>query len=253
MFEEPYRWVEAIRHRREYLEDQLSGGSPVVGLSWKNGAVLATAESATQKIYEIYDQIAFGGIGHPSDLEKLRATVLETAHIEGFNRSPGDVNLQRLIKFGIAPVIKQAFEEILHSPFIARLLFVEISIPSRKPYFLRINYDGIFDESSRDGILAPTSALSEKMSRFIQAQNLLPDLALDEAVQWAMRTWAISKLPSGPEENGESPGGETQKLDRLIRENLSSWKPEISVLDLELPGTSKYRTLSTQEITACWR
>lgn len=253
MFEEPYRWVEAVRHRREYLEDQLSGGSPVVGLSWKNGAVLATAESAAQKIYEIYDQIAFGGIGHPSDLEKLRTTVLETAHIEGFNRSPGDVNLQRLIKFGIAPVIKQAFEEVLHSPFIARLLFVEISTPARKPCFLRVNYDGIFDENSQNGILAPTAALAEKMSRFVQTQNLPPSLSLEEAVQWAMRTWAISKLPSGQDEDGEDSGQETQKLDRLIRKNLSSWKPEISVLDLDLPGSSKFRSLSAQEITACWR
>ena len=31
MLEEPYRWVEAINNRREYVEDQLASGSPVVG------------------------------------------------------------------------------------------------------------------------------------------------------------------------------------------------------------------------------
>ena len=29
MIEEPYRWVEAIANRREYIEHQLAGGSPI--------------------------------------------------------------------------------------------------------------------------------------------------------------------------------------------------------------------------------
>ena len=33
MTEEPYRWVEAISNRREYIEHQLSGGSPIVALT----------------------------------------------------------------------------------------------------------------------------------------------------------------------------------------------------------------------------
>ena len=28
MIEEPYRWVEAVANRREYIEHQLAGGSP---------------------------------------------------------------------------------------------------------------------------------------------------------------------------------------------------------------------------------
>ena len=33
MTEEPYRWLEAITNRREYIEDQLAPGLPVVALS----------------------------------------------------------------------------------------------------------------------------------------------------------------------------------------------------------------------------
>jgi proteasome alpha subunit len=32
------------------------------------------------------------------------------AHVEGFQRSPADVTAARLMKNGLAPVIKQAFE-----------------------------------------------------------------------------------------------------------------------------------------------
>ena len=37
MFEEPYRWVEAVGNRRHYLDEQFQQGSPVVGLSYQDG------------------------------------------------------------------------------------------------------------------------------------------------------------------------------------------------------------------------
>ena len=37
MIEEPYRWVEAIANRREYIETQLASGSPIVALGYRDG------------------------------------------------------------------------------------------------------------------------------------------------------------------------------------------------------------------------
>ena len=53
-----------------------------------------------------------GGTGHPADVERLRMTLLDMAHMEGFNRSVKDVTLKRLLQFGLAPALKQNFEEI---------------------------------------------------------------------------------------------------------------------------------------------
>ena len=44
MLDEPYRWADAVSNRREYIEDQLRGGSPVVGLGYKGGALLLVVE-----------------------------------------------------------------------------------------------------------------------------------------------------------------------------------------------------------------
>ena len=41
MHEEPFRWVEAIANRREYIEDQLAPGSPIVALGFRDGILLA--------------------------------------------------------------------------------------------------------------------------------------------------------------------------------------------------------------------
>ena len=72
MLEEPYRWVEAINNRRDYLEDQLAGGSPVVGTTYDGGVLLLTTTPGPRKLFEVYNEVAFAAVGHPADIEKLR-------------------------------------------------------------------------------------------------------------------------------------------------------------------------------------
>ena len=127
MYEEPYRWVEAVSNRRHYLDEQFKQGSPVVGLSYADGIVLLTVSRGTPKLYEIYDRIGLGGMGHPADLEKLRFNLLEMAHLEGFNRSPADVTAGRLMKYGLAPLVKQAFEEVFKAPHIVKIMLAEVN------------------------------------------------------------------------------------------------------------------------------
>ncbi|MBI1824612.1 MAG: hypothetical protein HY200_10735 [Nitrospirae bacterium] len=247
MLEEPYRWIEAVRNRREYLEEQLSSGSPVVALPYQDGILMATVGGGTSKLYEVYDQIAFGGLGHPTDLEKLRTAVLELAHVEGFNRSPADVNLQRLIKFGIAPVMKQAFEEILHAPFISKLLFVELTHPSGQPLFVKLDYDGLFEENGKFGILAPTEEIEKKMIAYLRSQEETRTLSLKPVLQIALRTWAVSLHPVPPE-GAEDVLPVSSEIDRLLKEKLDHFTPEIALLDKTIPGTSKFKALLQDEI-----
>ena len=55
MIEEPYRWVEAIANRREYIETQLASGSPIAAVGYRDGILFFTLGRARQKIFEIYD------------------------------------------------------------------------------------------------------------------------------------------------------------------------------------------------------
>src|SRR4029078_8429747 len=126
MIEEPYRWVEAIANRREYIETQLAPGSPIAALSCRDGIRFVTIGRARQELFEIYDRIAMGPIGHPGDIERLRMAAIELASTEGFTRSAADVSLRRLAFYSLSPVMKNAFEQIYGAPFLARLLFVEI-------------------------------------------------------------------------------------------------------------------------------
>ena len=76
MIEEPYRWVEAIANRREYIEDQLRLGSPVVALDYDKGLLLLTVSRETRKVFEVYDRVAFAALGHPADIERMRLVAI---------------------------------------------------------------------------------------------------------------------------------------------------------------------------------
>src|SRR5258706_5950088 len=126
MIDEPYRWVEAIANRREYIEHELAGGSPTMALSCAEGVLLFTFGKERQKIFEIYDRIAMGGIGHPGDIERLRMAAIEVTGTEGFARSAHDVSLRRLANYSLSPALKAALEQAYGPPYLARMLFAEL-------------------------------------------------------------------------------------------------------------------------------
>jgi proteasome alpha subunit len=257
MYEEPYKWVEAVGNRRQYLNEQFTQGSPVVALAFEAGIVLLTLSKGTPKLYEIYDRLALGGMGHPADLEKLRFNLLEMAHVEGFNRSPSDVTGSRMVKYGIAPVIKQAFEEVFKAPFIVKILLAELGQKPGKDTFLAINYDGTFEEGTRCAVLAASQSVEQDMMAYLQGPRA-DELSLEQAVGTALQAWALGdrlqrKAREGTAEEGQepeapSPAADIQSLYAHVRETGGEKTIECAVLDRTHPGSSKYRALSTEEL-----
>jgi proteasome alpha subunit len=255
MYEEPYKWVEAVGNRRHYLDEQFKQGSPVVALAYDAGLIMLTVSKGTPKLYEIYDRLALGGMGHPADLEKLRFTLLEMAHVEGFNRSPSDVTGSRMVKYGIAPVIKQAFEEVFKAPFIAKILLAELGPRAGKQTFLVINYDGSFEEGSSCAVLAATKTIEQEMMKSLRAEDA--SLSLEEAVASALRAWALGdqlqRRAAEAEADGrdaavESSSDDVPGLYAHVRETVREKTIECAVLDRRQAGSSKYRTLTPDEL-----
>src|ERR1700677_3003112 len=144
MTEEPYRWLEASTNRREYIEDQLTPGLPVVALSADPGILLLTIKSSTPKLFEIYDHLALASVGHPADIEKVRQTAIDAAHLEGFARSPNDVTARRLVSYNLAPALKNAFEQIFSAPLLFRGILAELGATKEADLLWRFDYDGSF-------------------------------------------------------------------------------------------------------------
>ena len=259
MYEEPYRWVEAVGNRRTYLDEQFRQGSPVAVLTYDGGILLTTVSKGTPKLYEIYDRIALGGMGHPADLEKLRFSLLEMSHIEGFNRSPSDVTGARLVKYGVAPVIKQAFEEVYKAPFIVKLLVAELGQKPAKDALLTINYDGRFEEATGCAALAATSAVQNAMITYLR-QEMTSTLSLGRAIAASLRAWALGDRAQRQaiEEHERGVDKEASPLKPAeadasvlaahLRECAVERTIECAVLERNQPGSSKYRTLASEEL-----
>jgi proteasome alpha subunit len=250
MTEEPYRWVEAISNRREYIEHQLAGGSPIVALTYADGILFLTLSRERQKIFEIYDRIAMGAIGHPGDIERLRMAAIEVASTEGFTRSTQDVSLRRLATFSLSPALKAAFEQIYGPPYLARMLFAELGREGELDLFTRIDYDGTMHSSGGPhlrsfeefGVLAGTAIQAAAMQKHLAGAKHA-DKGLSEAVQVALDAWTIGHLTR---EEGDAPTPEA--LATAKKEQVAEAVLEAAVLERSAHQAATFRPLRQDEI-----
>src|SRR5438046_1782625 len=157
MTEEPYRWLEAVSNRREYVREQLKGGSPAFAVSLPEGILLLSVGAGQSKVFELFDRHALTGLGHPADLEKIRQAAIDAAHMEAFTRAPEDVSLRRLVGFGLSPQLKTHFEQLFSAPFLVELLLAEVGPEPGQDVLLRLHFDGAF-RFQADGVMVAASA-----------------------------------------------------------------------------------------------
>ena len=253
MIEEPYRWVEAIANRREYIEAQLASGSPIAALGYRDGILFLTVGQARQKIFEIYDRIAMGAIGHPGDIERLRMAAIELASTEGFTRSATDVSLRRLVHYSLSPVMKGAFEQVYGAPYLARMLFAEVGERPAEDLFLRVEYDGeiatngaTFAQVRQDfAVLSGTRQSRELMESFLKTEHA-PDASFETALKSALDAWSIGHMTLQTGEAKELP--ERAAVTKYRQEQLARSGIEAGVLDRDKGQAIRYRPLLDTEL-----
>src|SRR5258708_28621567 len=167
-----------------------------MALRGAGGVLLFTFGKERKKIFEIYDRVAIGGIGHAGDIERLRMLAIELASTEGLTRSAADVSLRRMVNYSFSPTLKQAFEQIYGAPYLARLLFVELGDDPDLDLFVRLDYDGAMHGNAmgpgkfRDhfGVISGTRRSTEAIEADLRGTKVGP---LEEAVATAIRAWGL--------------------------------------------------------------
>lgn len=253
MIEEPYRWVEAIANRREYIEAQLAPGSPIAALGYRDGILFLTMSQTRQKIFEIYDRIAMGAIGHPGDIERLRMVAIESASTEGFTRSATDVSLRRLVHYSLSPVMKAAFEQVYGPPYLARMLFAEIGERPEEDLFVRVEYDGeiatngaTYAQARRDfAALSGTQQSRELMEAFLATQHA-PDADLQTTFNSALDAWSIGHMTLQTSDAKEQP--ERTAVRKHREDQLAIAGIEAALLERDTGRAIRYRSLSDKEL-----
>lgn len=234
MIEEPYRWLDAISNRREYIRDQLKGGTPVFAVSRPEGILLLGVGQGQSKVFEIYDRHGLAVLGHPVDIEKLRQAAIEAAHLEGFNRSARDVTLRRLISFSLSSTLKNAFEQIFSPPIIVESVFAELGEQPAQDVLVRLHYDGDHSYATSRVVVAHRESTGEAGAAEWISKNLAPADPPEKVAGVCLAAWQI--LNEGKSFQGvPAPGeGPLQIAGKTI---------EAALLDRRKPGPVHYRPL----------
>jgi proteasome alpha subunit len=209
MTEEPYRWLEAIGNRREYISEQMKGGTPV----FAHG---------------------FAALGHPVDIEKLRQAAIEAAHVEGFNRSSKDVTLRRLISFALSTTLKNSFEQIFSPPFIVESIFAELGETPAQDVLVRVHYDGNHHYETSGVLVAGNDRKIEEEAAAWIRRALKAEDSLSRAAGLCLTVW-------------QTLSDNKPIADLAVPENppisIAGKTVEASLLDRKLPGPVHYRPL----------
>lgn len=247
----PYDWQQTLRQKADYVEDRLRGGSPVVGLSCQEGVLLFTTRRTQHKIFEIYDRLAFSGLGNPSDLELVRQMAVDFAHAEGYQRSPEDVSIQRVVGFAISPVLKRYFADPFRMPLVLRGLFAQVGDRTEEDLFFSLNYDGEFMLHHQQAAIAGTEVSQRQMGRAIfelVRGHKASTLSLEAALEISLNAWALGRWDpqaEGPKEGLPS----AHEIQKILKEELKEGvEVEAAVLERKPHWDRRLKFLSKEEL-----
>src|SRR3982751_4788642 len=191
MTEEPYRWLEAVENRREYVQEQLKGGSPAFGVKLPDGILLLAVGTGNSKVFELFDRHALTALGHPADIEKIRQAAIDAAHMEAFTRAPEDVSLRRLVSFGLSPQLKTNFEQIFSAPFLVEMLLAEVHNNAANDLIVRLHFDGSFEFSPGPFFVVGSNPEGEKAALTWLNTELAGKTDRQQIIETLLQAWWI--------------------------------------------------------------
>ncbi len=250
----PYDWNESIQQRNEYIEDRLKDGSPVVALTYDGGLLLLSARQTQRKIYEVYDKLMFSAIGNQSDVEQIRRASIDAAHQEGFQRSPDDVSVQRMVSFQLSPAIKRIYGDPFAQPIVIKGIFAELGKTVDRDLLMTLSYDGEFSSTPGIAVVAGTAYAEDRMREHLKTETESGMPTLDGALRAALHAWGVGMKHLEAEDRADadySTDGEgKQDVSSFIKEHLGKgWIVEAGVLERDTTRESRFRLLSENEMT----
>ncbi|MCS6936230.1 MAG: hypothetical protein NZ610_01840 [Candidatus Bipolaricaulota bacterium] len=233
----PYNWQQTLRQKADYVEDRLKEGSPVVALSTQEGILLLTVRRGQRKIFEIYDRLAFSGLGNQSDLEAVRQLAVDFAHAEGFQRSPDDVSIQRVVGVALSPALKRGFSDPLRLPLVFLGLFAQVEPTPEDDLYYLLNYDGEFSLHHRYAAAAGREASRVEMEQVLSELKRVPKL--EAALEIALRAWVVGR--SSLKESGE-------RWEERLTQELRHGRLEAALLERDSRRDRRFRMLEDRDV-----
>jgi proteasome alpha subunit len=131
-----------MKDRSDYAHKGIARGRSVVGLEFADGLLFIAENPSTtlHKISEIYDRIAFAGVGKYSEFEELRIAGIRLADLRGYSYGREDVKARDL-----ANAYSQALSTIFTQqmkPYEVEVLVGEVAGEAGSAGLYHVLFDG---------------------------------------------------------------------------------------------------------------
>ena len=170
---------QVMKDRADYARKGIARGRSLVGFRFDNGvAICAENTSSTlRKVSEIYDRIAFAGVGKYNEFDQLRIAGVRHADMKGYSFSREDVDARSLAN-QYAQSLGQIFTHEM-KPMEVEILVAEIGYAAdgSGDQLFHILYDGtVIDEDISVVLGGETEAIAERLGTFEQPPTLADGL-----------------------------------------------------------------------------
>lgn len=142
-----------IKDRADFAKKGIARGRPIVVLEYADGVLLLgeNPSGSLQKIGEIYDKVAFAGVGRFNEFESLRVAGIRYADLKGYSYGRSDVTAKGLAN-AYAQSLGQVFTHEV-KPYEIELLVAEIGDTTADNRIYRVQFDGTLRDLDHFGAI----------------------------------------------------------------------------------------------------
>ena len=155
---------QVMKDRADYARKGIARGRSLVAAICAEGIVIVAENpsSTLRKVSEIYDRIAFGGVGKYNEFDQLRIAGVRAADLKGYSFSREDVDARSLAN-QYAQILGQVFTHEM-KPLEVEILVAEVGADPAADQLFHLLYDGTVIDESRFAVLGGAAeAMAEKV------------------------------------------------------------------------------------------
>lgn len=180
---------QVMKDRADYARKGISRGRSLVATITEEGVALVAENPSRSlhKISEIYDRIAFAGVGRYNEFDQLRVAGVRHADTKGYSYAREDVDARSLAN-SYAQYLGQVFTHEM-KPLEVEILVAELGVGDQPDLLYHILYDGTVMDEDRYSVLGgDADNIAERMEA-----SWVPDWQRADALR------ACVKALEGPE------------------------------------------------------
>jgi proteasome alpha subunit len=162
---------QVMKDRADYARKGIARGRSLTALAYADGILICAENSSNtlRKVSEIYDRIAFAGVGKYNEFDQLRISGVRAADLKGYSYSREDVDARSLAN-QYAQILGNIFTHEM-KPMEVEILVAEVGHDGGDDQLFHILYDGSVVDEKRFSVLGgEAEAIAQRLGEAWDAQ-----------------------------------------------------------------------------------